>query len=162
MKKNPNIVPSGLSISALASRLTNDPDNVGLQHRMMEARLERSIELGIQVSVEDAELLYSHTWGTNNSGYAVTLLKVPKGTGNTGHNKEQFSVPLQRLVLSRMLECQPWDIPADLDADHVDEELGKLNCTRDNIQPLSKMQNAKKARNRSKLNAAYAILRGEG
>ncbi len=159
---NPNIVPSGLSIRSLTARLRCNPNSVALQHRLMEARLERSIELGLHVSPEDADLLYDYTWTANNSGYVVTPIKVPAGTGNMGRTKSQFGVTLQRLVLSRMLGCQPWEIPADLDADHINEELGKGNCTRDNIQPLTREQNTKKAQRRSKskskINLVYAIL----
>ena len=158
MKKNPNIVPEGLSIQSLTLRLFHDPDNVGLQHRLMEARLERSMELGLIVSPEDAEVLYSYTWSLKANGYPQANMDAP-AEFCTAAAGTKYCTTLNRLVLARMLGCQPWEISNGIHADHINEDLGVLNCTRDNIQALSISDNIKKGKDRkAKLNLVYAML----
>ncbi len=135
------------SIASLSQRLRCNPGCEALEHQLMSARLERSIELGLNVSPEDAVLLYSYTWKLDK-GYPMTQVPCPKGLGTAGPNKEQFRTSLNRLVLSRMLGCDVWDIPRNIEADHICEELGLANCRRENIQPLTQTQNLKKKASR--------------
>lgn len=144
------------SLNSLTQRLRKDPDNTALQHALMEARLERSIELGIQVSIEDADLLYSYSWrASNNGGYIITSIECPPGCGNTGVKKMRYSTTLNRLVMSRILGVPVWEIPTDIHSDHIDESRGKADCRRDNIQPLTAEENSKKARTCRVCGTAY-------
>ncbi len=113
----------------------------------MSARLERSIALGLNVSPEDADLLYSYTWRLTQKGYPQTSVDCPHGIGNTSGTRK-YMTSLNRLVLSRMLGCNVWDIPTNIEADHRDEWLGLGNCRRENIQPLTKVANVKKKASR--------------
>ncbi len=128
------------SIAQLSARIRRNPDCEALEHQLMSARLERSIELGINVSPEDAELLYSYTWSLSSKGYPLTNIKLCNG--------KQKSVNLNRLILSRMLGCDVCDIPTNIEADHIYEDLGLANCRRENIQPLTSVQNKKKKASR--------------
>ncbi len=131
-------------ITSLSQKLRHNPDDIATQHRYMEACLERSIEIGLQVSPEDAELLYSYAWKVAKNGYAYTNLTVPAGFGNAGGNKTKYHCSLHRLVLSRQLGMPVWEIPSDIHADHIYESRGKLDCRRDNIQPLTAAENSRK------------------
>ncbi len=134
------------SIAQLSHLHRWNPDCVAIEHQLMSARLERSIELGLNVSPEDADLLYSYTWSLR-SGYPQTGIRCPEGKEN-GSSKNQFITSLNRLVLSRMLGCDVWDIPTNIEADHICEDLGLANCRRENIQPLTQTQNLKKKASR--------------
>ena len=145
-----------MTIAQITAKLRYDSDNPELLHRLAEARLERSIELGIQVSVEDADLLHSYTWRESNNGnYIITSIECPAGKGNTGVKKLRYSTTLNRLVMSRILGVPVWDIPTDIHSDHIDESRGKADCRRDNIQPLTAEENSKKARTCRVCGTAY-------
>ena len=130
------------SIHSLAMKLHSNPTDDALQHKLMAARFERSMELGLEVSLEDVEILFNHTWTVTSTGYAQTGVPAPAEYANCGNTK--YLTTLNRLVLSRMLECDVWDIPSNIHADHIDESLGLANCRRENIQPLTATENQKK------------------
>ncbi len=99
------------------------------------ARLERSYELDIELSAEDADLYFTYTWYVNNSGYPCTSVDAPAEYATARGNK--FITSLNRLVLSRMLGCEVWEIPTDIEADHIHLDRELTDCRRDNIQPLT-------------------------
>ncbi len=130
------------SIASISARLRANPDCEALEHQLMSARFERSLSHNLEVSPEDAELLFRYTWSVTKTGYAQTGVDAPAEHANI--NGTKFLTTLNRLVLARMLGCEVWEIPSNIHADHIDEELGLANCRRENIQPLTATQNQKK------------------
>ena len=116
---NDNNTPS---ISSLAAQLNANPDCVAAQHRLMEARMNRSIELDLTVSPEDAELLYQHTWGLTR-GYAQAWVEV---------NGKMLSIGLHKMVHSRMTGRELSSYARRDHVRHISNE-NKLDCRRENI-----------------------------
>ena len=107
------------SIGSLATKLQHNPDDVAAQRRLMAARLDRSIELGLIVSPEDADLLYSYTWSLKAGEYA-----------QTGINGK--FVGLHKLVHSRMTGRSLDSYSSSDHVRHVERGNG-LDCRRENL-----------------------------
>ena len=106
-------------LASLAAKARHNPDCEVLEQRLAEARLNRSEELGLIVSPEDAEVLSSYTWSPITGGYAHTRIN-------------DKCVQLQRLVHSRMTGRS---LDSYSRTDHVRhvERNNVLDCRRENL-----------------------------
>ena len=107
------------ALAQAARRNSNCPD---AQKALRVARFARSKELGLIVSPQDAELMWSHSWSMNHHGYAHTNIKDRK-------------IGLHQLVHARMTGQDVTD--RDLynikrQVRHVDND-NVLDCRRENI-----------------------------
>ena len=108
------------SLKQLAQSARQNPDCTERASELRTARLERSRQLGIVVSLPDADVLYAYTWTLSDRGYAKARVNGK-------------SVQLHVLIHSRMTGKDIMTYSGQKDAVRHISNLNKLDCRRDNL-----------------------------